>query len=325
MNKKKQGPFAYKSKNSSKKSYKYNTTKLVLSVVFVTLFFSALGTAIGYHYLIKPQTADQAQLSNELETMELQYNLLNKKFAQTQKVLEDLEERDDNIYRSFFELQPISEDLRKAGFGGTNRYEKFEDLSYADLVTETSRNLDILSKQLVVQSKSLDEVLEAAKNKEKLFKHIPAIQPIANKELKRVASGYGMRLHPILKVGKMHWGLDFSAPIGTPIYATADATVDFAGSAGGYGNVVILKHGYGYETYYAHMSKINTRKGKSVKRGDVIGFVGNTGLSSGPHLHYEVHKDGEKVDPIAFLTDGISPDEFKVLYEKSQKMTVSLD
>lgn len=301
------------------------SVKLIASVVFLTLFFSALATSIAYHYLIKPKTADQVQLANELEAMELQYKILNKKFSQTQKVLDDLQDRGDNIYRSFFELKPIPEDVSKAGFGGANRYEKFADLTYADLVTETSKNLDILNKRLLVQSKSLDEVLVAAKNKEKMFKHIPAIQPIANKQLNRIASGYGMRLHPILKVGKMHWGLDFVASTGTPIYATADGTVNHAGAAGGYGNVVVINHGYGYETYYAHMSRIKAKQGQSVKRGDIIGYVGSTGLSSGPHLHYEVHKDGEKIDPIAFLTEGISPDEFKVLYEKSQKMTVSLD
>ncbi|MGI9526054.1 MAG: peptidoglycan DD-metalloendopeptidase family protein [Weeksellaceae bacterium] len=304
---------------------KTNTAKLILSAVFLTLFFSALGTAIAYHYLIKPKTAGQAQLASELEAMELQYKILNKKFTQTQKVLDDMQERGDNIYRSFFELAPIPEDVSQAGFGGTNRYDKFTDLTYSDLVIETSKNLDILNKRLVVQSKSLDEVLEAAKNKEKMFQHIPAIQPVADKQLNRIASGYGMRLHPILKVGKMHWGLDFAAPTGTPIYATANGKVKLAGSAGGYGNVVVIDHGYGYETYYAHMSKIKAKANQQVKRGDIIGFVGSTGLSSGPHLHYEVHKDGEKINPVAFLTDGISPDEFKELYEKSQKMTVSLD
>lgn len=307
------------------KKSKRNTAKLILSVVFLTLFFSAIGIATGYHYLIKPKTSSQMMLATELEKMEIQYRLLNKKFEQTQNVLTDLEERDDNFYRSYFELSPISADVRKAGFGGTDRYANFSDLTYADLVTETTKNLDIINKKLVIQSKSLDEILDAAKDKEEMFKHIPAIQPIANKELNRMASGYGMRLHPILKIGKMHWGTDFSAPTGTPIYATGNARVKLAGSMGGYGNVVVLDHGYGYETVYGHMSRIKAKRGQRVERGDIIGYVGSTGLSSGPHLHYEVHKDGEKIDPISFFYDDVSPDEFKILYEKSQKMTVSLD
>ncbi|MDO5654786.1 MAG: peptidoglycan DD-metalloendopeptidase family protein [Flavobacteriaceae bacterium] len=307
------------------KKSKRNTAKLVFSVIFITLFFSAIGTALAYHYLIEPRNAGQAKLASDLEEMELQYKLLNKKFEKTQEVLADLEDRDDNIYRSFFELEPVSKDVRKAGFGGTDRYSAFADLSYADLVTETSRNLDILNKRLVVQSKSLDDVLDAAKDKEDMFRHIPAIQPIANKQLSSMASGYGMRLHPILKIGKMHAGMDFAASVGTPIYATGDAKVKQAGNLGGYGNVVVLDHGYGYQTVYAHMSRIKSKLGQSVKRGDIIGYVGNTGLSSGPHLHYEVHKDGEKVDPISFFYEDISPDEFKILFDKSQKMTVSLD
>lgn len=307
------------------KKSKRNTAKLVFSVIFLTLFFSALGTALGYHYLIKPKNAGQAKLASELEEMEIQYRLLNKKFEQTQEVLSDLEDRDDNIYRSFFELQPISTDVRQAGFGGTDRYAAFANLTYADLVTETSKNLDIINKKLVVQSKSLDEVLVAAKDKEEMFRHIPAIQPVANKQLNQMASGYGMRLHPILKIGKMHWGMDFAAATGTPIYATGDARVKQAGNMGGYGNVVVLDHGYGYTTVYGHMSKIKARAGQNVQRGDIIGYVGNTGLSTGPHLHYEVHKDGEKLDPISFFYDDVSPDEFKILFEKSQKMTVSLD
>lgn len=308
-----------------KKKNKAHTVRLILSVVFLTLFFSGIGIFYGYHFLIKPKSAEQARLAYELEQMELQYNVLNKKFNQTKKVLADLEERDENIYRSFFELDPIDGEVRKAGYGGVDRYSKFSSMPYGDLVKETSKNLDVLNKQLVVQSKSLDEIVTAAKKKEEMLRHIPAIQPIAKKDLKRLASGFGMRLHPILKIGKMHWGLDFSAPTGTPIYATGDATVKHAGTMGGYGNVVVLDHGYGYETVYAHMSKIKATEGAKVKRGEVIGFVGTSGLSSGAHLHYEVHKNGEKINPIQFIYQGISPDEFKALRDESEKLNVSLD
>lgn len=307
------------------KKNRFKALQFISSIVFLTVFFVGIGLFLGYHYIIKPKTASQAQLAHELETMETQYKILNKKFEKTQEVLGDLEDRDNHIYRSFFELAPIPKDVRNAGFGGIDRYEKFAGMNYGDLMAETTKNLDILNKQLVVQSQSLDEVLESAKDKEDMFRHIPAMQPITNKELNRLASGYGMRLHPILKIGRMHWGMDFSAPTGTPIYATGDATVSQAGTMGGYGNVVVLNHGYGYETLYAHMNRIKTKAGAKVKRGDIIGYVGNTGLSSGPHLHYEIHKNGDKLDPISFFNMDVSPDEFKVLYEKSQQMTVSLD
>lgn len=307
------------------KESKSKANRLILSAIFLTVFFCGIGAFLGYHYLVKPQTASQAKLAGDLEKMKLQYKVLNKKFEKTQKVLEDLEERDEYVYRSFFELTPIGEEIRKAGFGGTDRYAEFSSLTYGELVKETSKNLDILSKRLVVQSKSLDEIVAAAKKKDDMFRHLPAIQPIANKDLKHIASGYGMRLHPILKIGKMHWGTDFSAPAGTPIYATGDATVRQAGVSGGYGNVVILNHGYGYETLYGHMSKIKVKEGQKVKRGDIIGFVGSSGLSTGAHLHYEVHKNGEKVNPIHFFYDDVSPDEFKKIYEASARMTISLD
>ncbi|WP_406629724.1 peptidoglycan DD-metalloendopeptidase family protein [Ornithobacterium rhinotracheale] len=306
-------------------SQKSSKAKLIFSVIFLTLFFSGIGIFLGYHYLIQPQNANQAKLANELEKMELQYKALNKKFKKTQEVLEDLENRDEYVYRSFFELAPIDKDIRRAGFGGVDRYADFSSLTYGELIKETSKNLDIINKRLVVQSKSLDEIVESAKKKDEMFRHLPAIQPIANKDLKHIASGYGMRLHPILKIGKMHWGVDFSATSGTPIYATGDGTVKQSGVSGGYGNVVVIDHGYGYETVYGHMSRIKVQAGQAVKRGDVIGFVGSTGLSSGPHLHYEVHKNGERVDPIHFFNQEVSPDEFNELYKASRQMNISLD
>lgn len=290
--------------------------------IVVTAFF---GIISGFIFSKKVNSPEENSLTAELEEMKIQYELLNKKLKQSQEVLVQIEERDNNIYRSYFELDPISEDVRKAGFGGVNRYAKFSDWKYSDIVTEVSKNIDVLNKQLVIQSKSLDEIVLSAKEKEKMLSHLPAIQPVANKDLKRLASGYGMRLHPILKIGKMHNGLDFAAHVGTPIYATGDGKVKSVGRHGGYGNVVVINHGYGYETLYAHMSKFKVRRGQKVKRGDVIGYVGNTGLSTGPHLHYEIHKDGKEIDPISYFYQDVSPDEFKILYDKSQQMSVSLD
>lgn len=294
----------------------------ISAFLIVTAFF---GIISGFIFSKKVNSPEENTLAVELQEMKIQYDLLNKKIQQSQEVLGQIEERDNNIYRSYFELEPISEDIRKAGFGGVNRYSKFTDWKYADLVTEVSKNIDILNKQLVIQSKSLDDIVISAKEKDKMLTHLPAIQPIANKDLKRLASGFGMRLHPVLKIGKMHEGLDFSAKTGTPIYATGDGKVKLSGREGGYGNVVKIDHSYGYETLYAHMSKTSVKTGQFVKRGDVIGYVGSTGLSTGAHLHYEIHKDGVPVDPVSYFYQDVSPDEFKILLNKSQQMSVSLD
>ncbi|HUH34985.1 MAG TPA: M23 family metallopeptidase [Moheibacter sp.] len=290
--------------------------------LIVTAFF---GIISGFIFSEKMSSPEENSLAAELQEMKIQYQLLNKKIKQSQEVLAQVEERDNNIYRSYFELDPISEDIRKAGFGGVNRYAKFTDWQYGSLVADVTKNIDVLNKQLVIQSKSLDEVIVSAKEKDKMLAHLPAIQPVANKDLKRLASGFGMRMHPILKIGKLHAGTDFSANIGTPIYATGDGKVKLAGRHGSYGNTVIINHGYGYETLYAHMSRIKSKNGQSVKRGDIIGYVGNSGLSTGPHLHYEIHKDGKPIDPVSYFYQDVSPDEFKILLQKSQQMSVSLD
>lgn len=319
------------------KKYKYNaqTTTIkpirqkrlrrfrnIAAFLIVTAFF---GVISGFIFSEKMNKPEENTLAAELKEMRIQYQLLNKKVKQSQEVLGQIEDRDNNIYRSYFELEPISEDVRKAGFGGVNRYSKFSDWEYGGLATELAKNIDILNKQLVIQSKSLDEVIVSAKEKDNMLAHLPAIQPVANKDLKRLASGFGMRMHPVLKVPKLHKGTDFSANTGTPIYATGDGKVKLAGRHGGYGNAVIINHGYGYETLYAHMSRIKIKNGQAVKRGDVIGYVGNTGLSTGPHLHYEIHKDGTPIDPVSYFYQDVSPDEFKILLEKSQQMSVSLD
>lgn len=319
------------------KKYRYNTgtasykrvkrlrmkrLRNLAAFVIVTAFFGIISGFIFSQKVISPE---ENTLSAELHEMKIQYELLNKKVKQSQNVLGQIEERDNNIYRSYFELEPISEDVRKAGFGGVNRYSKFSDWKYSDLATDLAKNVDILNKQLVIQSKSLDEVVVSAKEKEKMLSHLPAIQPVANKNLHRLSSGFGMRIHPILKIGKLHKGIDFAASVGTPIYATADGKITVAGRHGGYGNAVVINHGYGYETLYGHMSRVKVAAGKQVKRGDIIGYVGSSGLSTGPHLHYEVHKDGQPVDPVSFFYQDVSPDEFKILLDKSQQMTVSLD
>jgi len=271
------------------------------------------------------ETPKEKSMKRELQQMTLQYSVLNKKMTQAQKVLAEVENRDNNIYRVYFEANPIPEEQRKAGFGGINRYKDLEGYDNSELIIETNKKLDILQKQIVVQSKSLDEIAKLAKQKEKLLTAIPAIQPVKNENLKRMASGYGIRMHPILKYRKMHNGMDFSAKKGTDVFATGDAVVKKASRGTGSGNLIILDHGFGYETYYAHLSKFEVRKGDKVKRGEVIGKVGNTGLSTGAHLHYEVHKNGKVINPINFYHGDLTAEEYDVMLNLSTLENQSLD
>ncbi len=245
---------------------------------------------------------------------------------QAQAVLSEVEDRDNNLYRVYFESNPIPAEQRKAGFGGINRYNHLEGFENSKLIVNTSRSLDILTKQIVVQSKSLDEIAKLAEDKEKLLSAIPAIQPVNTEDLTRIASGYGYRTDPFTKAKKFHYGMDFTAPRGTPIYATGDGIVTRAdNTATGYGNHVVIDHGYGYESLYGHMYKYNVRAGKRVQRGDVIGFVGSTGRSEAPHCHYEVFKDGERINPINFYYGSLSAEEFDNMLKISQQENQSMD
>ncbi len=291
--------------------------------MLVGMFFAGIILALAYTFLDSPK---ELNLKRENEQLRQQYALLNKDIERLERVLEDVERRDDNIYRVIFEAEPISDGVRKGGVGGVNRYAQLKGFNNSDLVIETTRRLDQVAKRLYIQSKSFDEVIDMAKNKEALLAAIPAIQPVSNKDLKRLASGYGYRIDPIYKVRKMHWGTDFSAPIGTEIFATGDGRVQsVVVDRGGYGKHVVIDHDFGYQTLYAHMSQINVRRGQKVKRGDVIGLVGNTGKSSGPHLHYEVIKDGRKVDPANFFFNDLSPEEYDLMIEMSSNANQSFD
>ena len=264
--------------------------------------------------------------SREIDNMKLRYAILNNKVADMEEVLATIEDRDNNLYRTFFNAAPISDEIRKAGIIGKNRYKELEGFNNSDLVINTSKRVDVITKQLVVQSKSLDQILKLAKAKDKILSAIPAIQPVKNEELRRMASGFGYRSDPFTKARKMHKGMDFSARQGTPIYATGDGVVKKAdNSLSGYGNHIEINHGYGYLTLYAHLSKYNVRPGKKVKRGDVIGYVGSTGRSEAPHLHYEVHKDGKVVNPINFYYGNISAAEYVAITKIANQENQSLD
>lgn len=312
---------AYKKiKTSIKKKFAYVSGFILSSALFGFICFVALLNTPFF------ETPKDRLLTREIETMKLKYSILNKKMDQIDEVLVNIEDRDNNIYRAYFNTSPIPTEQRKAGFGGINRYKDLAKLNNADLVINTSKRVDVISKELAIQSKSLDEILKLAKDKNKLLAAIPAIQPVKNEQMKRIASGFGYRSDPFTKARKMHEGMDFTAKSGTPIYATGDGVIKNAdNSKSGYGNHIEINHGYGYLTLYAHLSKYNCKPGQYVKRGDVIGYVGSTGRSEAPHLHYEVHKDGKVVNPINFYYGNISAEEYTVISRLANQENQSLD
>lgn len=271
-------------------------------------------------------TPRELSLQRESKNYELRFELLNKKMEQMEYVLGNIEDRDNNIYRLYFEANPIPDEQRKAGFGGVNRYKSLEGFNNSEMITSTTKRMDIIQKQMVIQSKSLDEITKLAEEKEKLLAAIPAIQPVKNEELNRMASGFGWRSDPFTKARKMHRGMDFTAAKGTPIYASGDGVVKRAdNNASGYGKHIRIDHGYGYMTLYGHLSKYNVKKRQKVKRGDLIGFVGSTGRSEAPHLHYEVWKEGERINPINFYYGSLSAEEFENMLKYANQENQSLD
>ncbi len=312
---------AYKRIQTRKrKKFGYIVLFLVSSALFGFLIFLLL---INTSYFETPKDKIQAR---EIEALALNYKVLNKKLDLMNEVLEAIENRDNNIYRIYFNTTPISEEERKAGFGGVNRYKDLQGFNNSELMENTTKRVDILTKELVIQSKSLDEIVALAKQKEKLLAAIPAIQPVKNEDLKQMASGYGYRSDPFTKIRKFHYGMDFTARTGTPIYATGDGVVYKAdASLSGYGNHIEVNHGFGYKTLYAHLSKYNCRPGQRLKRGDIIGYVGSTGRSQAPHLHYEVFKNGERVNPLNFYYGSISAKEYIEISKLANQENQSLD
>lgn len=301
----------------------WQRTRRVLLMLTPGLVVGLLGIVLVYQFVDSPK---EALMRRENKQLLLQYELLNKQLAELERVLGDVRRRDDNIYRVIFEADPLPESMRQAGTGGVERYRDLAGFSSSQVVIDTRKRLDQLTRQLVVQSRSLDEVATMVMLKQEMLASIPSIQPVANEDLTSTAGGFGWRIHPIHKINKFHAGMDFTAKTGTPIYATGDGRVTFADYAtNGYGLHVVIDHGYDYQTLYAHMSKIEVKRGQKVKRGDVIGYIGNTGLSAGPHLHYEVHKGGEPVDPVNFFFNDLTPEEYARMLELSRNAGQSLD
>lgn len=286
------------------------------------LLIAFIGFIVFSQFIMSP---NERSLKRENENLKLNYELLSKRMEESSSILAQLQERDNNIYRMYFEANPIPDEQRKAGFGGVNRYKHLDGFDNSTMVKQLTKDIDILSKQLVVQSKSLDEIVTLAKEKEKMLASIPAILPVKLEDLTRMASGYKWRMHPILKIRKFHKGMDFTAPIGTPIFASGNGKVIRAERSATFGNVVYIDHGYGYKTIYAHMSKIKARKGKKVLRGDLIGYVGNTGRSVSSHLHYEVHKNDRALNPINFYYGDLTPEEFAAMQKASEEEGQSFD
>lgn len=315
----------------NKKSLQFEEAKITLKdrllkflyIIATGSVFAAVVIFFAYTFIDSPK---EKMLKRELSLMKEQYKSMDERMAQHEAVIADLADRDDNIYRVIFEAEPVPSSVRKAGFGGADRYTKLEGYKNSDLFIDMAKRLDIVHSQLVVQSQSFDEVFELARNKAQMLACIPAIQPMANKDLKRLSSYYGFRTDPIYKVRKFHPGIDFSAPTGTEIYATGDGVVtSVEKSRQGYGNRIEINHGFGYETMYAHIHEFKVKKGQKVKRGQLIATVGSSGKSTAPHLHYEIWKDGKRVNPIYYFFNDLTPEEYEQVLELSSQPTQSLD
>lgn len=257
----------------------------------------------------------EKELRIENSRLLAQYNVLSRRLDEALGVMQGIQQRDDNLYRVVLQADPVADAVRKAGYGGTNRYEELMDMANSELVVNTTQKMDMLNRQLYIQSKSFDEVVDLFKNHDEMLKCIPAIQPVSNKNLKQTASGYGLRIDPIYKTTKFHSGMDFSANIGTPVYATGDGRVIKVGWESGYGKIIKIDHGFDYVTWYAHLNNYKVRVGQRVVRGEVIGEVGNTGKSTGPHLHYEVHVKGKVVNPVNYYFMDLSAEDYDKMIE----------
>jgi hypothetical protein len=287
----------------------------VLGIVSLTLAMAVGLLMLGGNYFESPR---ELLLKNEVKELEFYYQNLEADIHKLETQLSSMEYRDDNIYRAVLGAEPIDKNIRQSGIGGADRFEdiRAKNIDHEDLIIKMEEMLGKLKRKVYIESKSQDDVVSLAENKEKLFAAIPAIQPVANKELIALASGYGMRIHPVYKVLKMHTGVDFAANIGTPIYATADGMIDKVEvSFSGYGKVIEIDHGFGYRTRFAHMHDFAVRQGQKIKRGDLIGYVGDTGLSTAPHLHYEVFVNGAVVNPVHYFFNDLNPAEYAKIIE----------
>jgi len=285
-----------------------------------------IGLAFAFFFTKQLASPKESRLAREIELINKKYDQLLGDMDDANRALDVLLKKDEDIYRLALYADEFPDEYRTMGFGGSDKYDYLKGYSSSELMVEASKQMDLIEQRINGQSMSFKELLTLAKNKEKLLACIPAIQPVSNKDLKRLASGYGMRIDPIYKTARMHSGMDFTAAVGTDVYVTGDGTVEaLERNAWGYGQCIVVDHGYGYKTRYAHLSKFNVAVGQKVKRGAIIGFVGSTGKSTGPHLHYEVEINGEKVNPINYYHSDLTPEEYEQLLQMSEKSFKAYD
>ena len=300
-----------------------NRVGRVIVFLLTTLVLAFFIVLLIYFFFGSPKEKMQAR---EIEYLKVQYQILDDKLDEMEVLLEDLEQRDNNVYRMIFEAEPVPSSVRKSGFMKAERYEDLYGYKNSEVVLEVATKLDVISSQLYYQSKSYDEVFKMARNKSQMLACVPAIIPVKESEIRQISSYFGYRTDPVYKVSKFHSGIDFAAAIGTEVFVTGDGVVEkVEHNHWGYGNMITVDHGYGYKTNYAHLSKFAVKKGQKVKRGQVIGYVGNTGKSTGSHLHYEVLKNDKPIDPIHFFFNDLSPDEYETILEKAAMPSLTMD
>jgi len=318
----------YKFNPDSLSFYKVRLGVKALLLRFLAYFTGSVIIALIYWVIFAAffDSPREKALIREVQQLTIQYDLINREMVNVENVLGDLQKTDDNLYRTIFEAEPIPVTLREGGVGGVNRFKALEGYTNYSLVIETATRLDKIRKKVYVQSKSFDDLIELAKKKEDMLRSVPAILPISNKDLTRTASGFGLRIHPIYKIIKFHYGMDFTAPAGTDVYSTGNGViVAVLSSKRGLGNHIIIDHSFGYTSIYAHLSNFNVRVGQKVQRGDVIGFVGNTGTSVANHLHYEIKLNGTNVDPVNYYFEDLTAAEYERMIEIASKTGQSFD
>jgi murein DD-endopeptidase MepM/ murein hydrolase activator NlpD len=322
----------------SKSKYRFNPETLQLEavrisagqrvqkgIIYIGMVLMVSGTAFFLltGSLISP---GESKLTRKINNMNLYYESVNKDLDQMEKQLAAMQIQDDSIYRTIFEAEPLKKSIREAGFGGSDRYKDLKKMPNADLVVSIAQRLDILTNRMKVQSRSYNDLSKMAVNKKHMLASMPAIQPISNHNLERTSSGWGFRIHPIYKIRKFHYGIDFVAVTGTDVYTTGDGVIEkVTSSHDGYGNCIVVNHGFGFKSLYGHLNGFHVTEGQTVKRGDVIGYVGSTGASTAPHLHYEVIRNNEKVNPVDYFFNDLSADEYDRMIKISSNPQQSFD
>jgi hypothetical protein len=312
-------------------SLSFDKIKLGIKAIllrFLAYFVGSVMIAVLYSliFALFVDSPKEKALKREIAQLTLQYELINREMGNIETVIDHLQETDDNLYRTIFGAEPIPATLREGGVGGVSRYNELEGFNNSKIVIETTKRLDIIRKKIYIQSRSFDDLISLAREKKDMLRSIPAIIPISTKDLTRIASGFGLRIHPIYKITKFHAGMDFTAPLGTEIYASGDGTIKgIFSNKRGMGNYIIIDHGFGYSSVYAHMDSFAVRQGQKVHRGDVIAYVGNTGMSVAPHLHYEIKLNDKNVDPVNYFFNDLTADEYDKMIEIASKTGQSFD